>query len=158
MILLGAVTFGVFLFRTVMLQSDAFSGPRDFLPYVTCFLIPGTIACLLLALIHGRSAPGRGLDSPGTAAAAAATCVITLQCVSTSLLFLAGTRAEFIESQLRWGRSAHPGSAVIGLWAVLWLSGRWSPGRTWVDRSGLVWGAGWIGLALANWLTLELLR
>jgi hypothetical protein len=44
---------------------------------------------------------------------------------------------------------------VAVAWAVLWLSGRWRPGRDWIDRLGQVVGFGWFALGvmgLAVWL------
>src|SRR5262245_54032501 len=35
------------------------------------------------------------------------------------------------------------GFAVSGAWLTLWLSGRWRPERTWIDRLGRVMGWLW---------------
>jgi hypothetical protein len=111
MILVAAVAFGLYLSRTTLkgllpappkslLKADAFRVVRDSLPYIASFLLPGTIACLIVSLRHGRSTPGWGLDSPGMAATAASACVIAIQSASTALLILAGTRSDFIGSPL----------------------------------------------------------
>jgi hypothetical protein len=46
----------------------------------------------------------------------------------------------------RWGVSAPP-AFVVGAWSGLWLSGRWAPEGSWIDRAGralgLFWAAGW---------------
>lgn len=46
------------------------------------------------------------------------------------------------------------GSAVLAVWMVLALSGRWRPESSWVDRLGRLLGATWVVIALLTLLPL----
>lgn len=44
--------------------------------------------------------------------------------------------------------SSHVGCAIVAAWCSLRLSRRWRPSPDWIDRTGRVLGATWIGLSL----------
>ena len=169
MILIAALAFGFYFARTSLksilpdppktqVTAELFARVRDSLPYFAAFLSPLTLACLVVGFGRGRSGLGRGFDSAGMTALVAASCIIVVQAAAMAFHVLTGTRSDFFVSPLTWGMNAHPGSAVMGTWAVQVLGGRWILGRSWVDRLGFVLGLGGVGITLTSWLSLSLIR
>ena len=163
MILVATFAVSLYLCRTSLkdflpaapstrLRADNFGTVRDTLPYIASFLMPPTLACFFMEIWGTWTNREQRFRTAGTMAATAAIIVVLMQAVSTTVLLLAGTRSDFIGSPANWGMSSHPGSAVMSLWAVLWLRGEWQMKSDWNDWFGLALGLGWACITFASWL------
>lgn len=127
------------------------------------WLAPWTAALLILSLRQPRARPRRLARRPGFVASVAASS--TLAAGVVAIISVLVVRCLPTWRIAYWGAFAWPlffhcafdlqlptlmGVSVAGGWLVMFLSGRWSPGRCWIDRLGRTLGYCWIALLLIN--------
>ncbi len=116
----------------------------------TCVVAALAVTILLLNVRRPRPRWRRLVIRPGVIACAATVAGILLGW-GHSLLFktlVAGGRSQsftWVGGGFEWSAAARDvPEFVMGAWLALWLSGRWSPDPTWIDRTGRVVGVFWI--------------
>jgi hypothetical protein len=118
----------------------------------TCLGVAWALALVLLRFRHPRPPRHRVVVQPGFVA-----CIASLGSLPLGLacaLFFCGVRTlpdpgsgiTYIYSTVYfWAWASDPApKIVLGAWAGLWLAGRWSPERSWIDRAGRALGLFWI--------------
>jgi hypothetical protein len=125
--------------------------------YILPFLVSLTIAHVIIRLRRPRPLRERLMSYAGTVASVAAASVIALESVASSILWLIGTRSDFLPNPIAIGMAPNPGFAVIGGWIGLIASGRWSTEKTWIDRVGQVIGLLWVGVIVVTWASWRLM-
>lgn len=126
---------------------------RDLLPIV---LTPTTLALAFATFRRPVSLGRRAVRSPGVAATSIAAVVIVLLLANEYIL------RRFFESRVRfldpitfvWGElGIQVGLAILVLWSLMALGGRWRARPHAWDRLGRFLGAAWLGyLAWIEWL------
>ncbi|AGA28431.1 hypothetical protein [Singulisphaera acidiphila] len=131
--------------------------------WASLWLVPWTVALLLLSLRRPR-APLRLLArQPGFVATVASTLLFALGAAEIFLVlavrYLPTWRLGFLAFFLRplflhcafdLQLPTLMGAAVAGSWLVLFLNGRWRPGRNWLDGLGRALGYCWVALFLIS--------
>ena len=150
---------------------DAHDTIEHFLDLVTPHLAVGTIALLAIRMRSPRPPFGRLARQPGTAGCIVALAAILVIICWSGITLATGRGLEFSEHAMKddvhsrgsvrisrlCGRilviyGDRIGFAVAGAWLSLWLSGRWRPEPTWIDRLGRTMAWLWLVLALVLWL------
>lgn len=115
----------------------------------TCLAAAWAAGLLLLTAVRPRRLRKRLLKQPGLTAGVAAL-------VSMAVGFLGFVGYLSVHTEPPNALSIQPAGAywfaayqrtsefVIGAWVGLWITGRWSAGRNWVDRAGRAVGLFWI--------------
>jgi hypothetical protein len=126
----------------------------DLAALISSFLIPWTVALLILRLRRPRPSRRRLFMRPGFVACAIAIAMMVFlcldeyrQCVFTYRSFPALGFQNVVALNYRISVSF----ATAGLWVLMAACGRWHAERSWIDRAGRAMGALWIILILIRW-------
>lgn len=153
MVLIAATALGMALMRVV--YEDGL-GPRsrDYVRWLlrgppTCLAASVALALIILRMRRPRPRGRRLVIQPGFVASVASLvalivgigCSAFFQAVHTVLP--GQTFAYPLAVHWAWGIGPCPGF-VLGACLGLWLSGRWAPERSWIDRAGRALGLFWI--------------
>jgi hypothetical protein len=122
-----------------------------------------TVACLVLWLRQPRPALLHLVLRPGMMACTAATVVLTIRLINHFIVIgilavdgifpVIGLSAMNI-NELEWRRiPSEIGCAVAAAWVVQRISERWRCEPTWLDRTGRILGAFWVGTIPFSWFT-----
>jgi hypothetical protein len=117
-------------FTVVMLQRMVLIGASQ--------LFYPTLALVALRFRHPRPQLGQLIQRPGF--------------VSCGVVLLVGA----VPGIHTFAKLTVIGGVIAGSWLILAVNQWWSPEASWVDRTGRVFGACWVGLALLSCLILYL--
>jgi hypothetical protein len=114
------------------------------------FLTASTLGLGLLLLTRPGSLRGRRWPSPGIAAIAVGSLVISMSLIWHSYLCWKGEYwyTYDLKNAVVWGATQRSlyrtGRAIVGAWCVLWIAGKWRGDGTALDRIGRLIGWSWI--------------
>jgi hypothetical protein len=152
---------------------DAHDTLEHILDLVAPHLAAGTIAVLVVRMRSPRPPLRRLVRQAGTVACMVALAVLLVIACWVGMTTAMGRAVEFSEHAIianavvhsRGSFALYPvtgrnlviyadrvGFAIAGAWLSLWLSGRWRPEPTWVDRLGRALGWLWLSFAVVLWL------
>lgn len=128
--------------------------------FVTPFVAPWTLACLLVQLKSDR--PGRLRRVPGFVACLLPTlgCAVTIATTWTILGRPAWGPIDPSgrdEGEAQFGSSLLVGTSVLWAWVTMKVCGIWRARPTWTDRLGRLTGVVWVAIGILSGCYLVLL-
>lgn len=135
-------------------DGDVISSTVWCLGWTYCWLVPCTIACLIVRLRHPRPRLRRLILQRGAASIVLATiftaATVTLFALRKALFASSGTHLF-----LGYGLErliGGTGLLIVGAWLLLALSGRCRAEPGWIDRTGTFLGGCWVASWFARYL------